>query len=316
MKFTGKMSSKELKEYMGLSLKDKVKLSKEIINDFYISVPSDKLYISSSFGKDSIVLIDLVRKEHDDIPIVFIDTGVEHPSCVELSKEYDHVTVLKPKKSMERVIEEYGYPLPCGKDKTSAIKQVRKNIHDGELDTYRMRQIRGELEGHMYDYSKLQKVVFAPFKISDDCRYWLKNRPIATYERKTGNKWHYIGITAEESTHRKNSLRKLGFNTENQSRPIGHWGTNDILQYIMDNDLKLAKCYGEIYSNALGHLKTTLHQRTGCICCPIGSGIEKPNKFQLLHEYDYDSWEYVIYDLGMKKVLDYFNIPYTGGIIR
>ena len=316
MKFNNKISAEQLKEYKELPLPDKIKLSKEIINDFYDNVPSDKIYISSSFGKDSIVLIDLVRGEHPETPIVYINTGVEHPSCVELSHEYDNVIEIKPRKNIERIIDEHGYILPYGKDKTSAVAQVRKNIHDGKFDTWRMRQIRGEIEGNMYDYSKLQKVIFAPFKVSDKCCYWLKDQPIQSFERKTGKQWHYIGMTADESTHRKNSIRQLGFNTETQSRPLGHWTTQDILQYILDNNLKLAECYGDIYSNALGQLKTRLHQRNGCICCLIGSHVEKPNKFQLLHEYDYDSWEYVIYDLGLDQVLDYFGIEYTGGIIR
>ena len=99
MKFNQPISKDELKEYQNYSLEDKIKLSNEIIIEFVESIDDkSKIFISSSFGKDSVVMIDLVRKIYPNIPIGYVDTGVEQPSCIELSKTYDNVLVIYPKK--------------------------------------------------------------------------------------------------------------------------------------------------------------------------------------------------------------------------
>ena len=302
------MTKEELREYQNYPLKQKIKLSNEIIQDFYENTPQDKVYISSSFGKDSTVLIHLVRKQFEDVPIVYVDTGVEHPSCIEISKQYENVIRLRPYKPAERIFEEYGFPLPMGKDKSGAVEQIRNNLHDGKFDTYRMRQIRGEMGSRMYSYEELQPIVFAPFKISDKCCYWIKEQPINAFAKKTGMKYAFVGITAEESMHRSNTIRKDGFNNKTQSRPLAFWKVHDILQYIRWKYLPLAECYGDIIE-VNGKYKTSRHQRTGCICCPVSSHLEKPNKFELLHEFDFERWCYVMDDLKLREVLDYFNIP-------
>ena len=46
-----------------------------------------------------------------DIPLVFVDTGLEYPEIREFVKGYgDRVTWLKPKLTFKQVIEKYGYP--------------------------------------------------------------------------------------------------------------------------------------------------------------------------------------------------------------
>ena len=50
------MLKEEFDEYCLLSLDEKIEKSYEIIEDFYYMVDENSLYISSSFGKDSLVL--------------------------------------------------------------------------------------------------------------------------------------------------------------------------------------------------------------------------------------------------------------------
>ena len=210
---------------------------------------------------------------------------------------------------MKQIVEEYGYILPLGKDKSNAIEQVRRNIHDGKFDTYRCKQFRGDLTGKMFDYTGLVPHLLAPFKISDRCCYYLKRSPISSFQKKEGYDYYFTGITAEESMHRRNALVKNGFNTDTQSSPIGHWRANDVLEYIVKNGLKLASCYGDVVEEN-GKYSTTLFQRTGCVCCPVSAHREKPNKFQLFYENERDTWDFVINELGYGKVLDWFDIPY------
>ena len=313
LKYNKPIGKEKLRKYMDFSLKDKIKLSEDIIKDFYEHSKQQedgKIYISSSFGKDSIVLIHLIRNLYPETPIIYINTGVDQQSNVELSKEYENVITLYPKKSMEQVIEEYGYILPIGKDKSSTIQQVRKNLYDGKFDTWRVRKLRGDLgKKSMFNQEKHIKDLLAPFKIDDKCCYWLKLQPLREFTQKENYKYQFNGQTAEESLARRVSITNNGFNMEYQSRPLGHWRITDILNYIVDYNLKLSSCYGDIVLEN-GKYKTTKFYRTGCTCCPIGSQKSNPNQFELLYFYDINTWDYVINKLGFKQVLDWYKIPY------
>lgn len=311
MKYNQPIPKDQLKEYQSMSLKDKIKLSKEIIIEFYESIDDkNSIFISSSFGKDSVVMIDLVRSLYPDIPIGYVDTGVEQPSAIELSKTYDNVLTIYPKKSMKQIVEEYGYPLPIGKEKTNTIELCRKNLYEGNFNTIRVKKMRGDFgEKSLFNFSRYQWVIFAPFKISNKCCTYLKHEPFERFGKKYGFTNTFVGTTAEESRMRKNNLINHGFITENQARPIGHWKVQDVLQYILDNNLQIASCYGEIILDG-DTLKTSKFNRTGCICCPIGSMQKKINDFQWLYQTDRESWDFVINELGFGQVLDFFDIPY------
>lgn len=300
------MNKEEFESYIELSLDKKILLSKKIIKEFIQENNKYQMYISCSFGKDSLVLVDLVRDVCPEIPIVYINTGLEHESCVSLSKEYDNVYTIKPKKTMKEIIEKYGYITPYGKEISGAIEQVRRNLYEGKCDTYRVKQFRGEIG---YSYSKFVKDLLAPFKISDKCCYHLKISPLRTFCKKNDLKYSFVGINFEESSMRKKNLIKDGLNTEKQSRPLGFWKTNDIFQYILNKNIKLPECYGEIIQNG-DTLTTSLHKRNGCVCCPIWTHEENPNKFQIFYKKDKKTWEYVINELNFKKVLDWFDVKY------
>lgn len=72
----------------------------------------DGVYVSFSGGKDSTVLLDIVRNRcgYTEIPAVFVDTGLEYPEIREFVKTFDNVTWLKPRLQFRRVIEKFGYP--------------------------------------------------------------------------------------------------------------------------------------------------------------------------------------------------------------
>lgn len=111
LKETNKHDIGELQIYQSYSLERKIQLTCERIKAWY-EWWDGKVYISFSGGKDSTVLLDLVRNECglDDVPAVFCDTGLEYPEIREFVKTYDNVIWLKPKKNFKQVIKEYGYP--------------------------------------------------------------------------------------------------------------------------------------------------------------------------------------------------------------
>ena len=106
------MDKKELTMLQALPLDIKIAKSKLRIEEFVRTLGgTDKVYISFSGGKDSTVLLDLVRSVYPDIEGVFSNTGLEFPELVEFVKTKENITMVRPKKSFKQVIEQEGYPI-------------------------------------------------------------------------------------------------------------------------------------------------------------------------------------------------------------
>ena len=102
----------DLYQMQSLPLEAKITMTKVRIRG-WLDHWDDECYISFSGGKDSTVLVDIVHNKmgRKDIPLVFVDTGLEYPEVREFVKSYgDRVTWLKPKMNFKQVIEKYGYP--------------------------------------------------------------------------------------------------------------------------------------------------------------------------------------------------------------
>lgn len=100
----------DLQSMQAAPLSVKVRMTKSRIRDWVNEFGEDGVYVSFSGGKDSTVLLHLVREMYPDIPAVFCDTGLEYPEVREFVKTFDNVTWLKPKLTFKQVIEKYGYP--------------------------------------------------------------------------------------------------------------------------------------------------------------------------------------------------------------
>lgn len=79
-----KRTGEDLKILQGLDLELKEEISKRRIEDWYEEFDGD-VYVSFSGGKDSRVLLHLVRSMYPDVPGVFADTGLEYPELREFS---------------------------------------------------------------------------------------------------------------------------------------------------------------------------------------------------------------------------------------
>jgi phosphoadenosine phosphosulfate reductase len=73
--------------------------------------------VAFSGGKDSTVVLDIVRKVCPDVTAVFCNTGVEHKLTYEYLKRIDNLVTLKPKKTFWQCVDEYGFPEMKGKGK-------------------------------------------------------------------------------------------------------------------------------------------------------------------------------------------------------
>lgn len=100
----------ELQELQGLPLAAKISLTKDRIREWVRQYGEDGVYVSFSGGKDSTVLLHIVREMYPDVKAVFIDTGLEYPEIRQFVRAFDNVDWVKPKKNFRQVIQEYGYP--------------------------------------------------------------------------------------------------------------------------------------------------------------------------------------------------------------
>ena len=74
-------------------LERKIRVTQAKILEWYHHY-GGKIAVSFSGGKDSTVLLDLVRRAFPDVPAVFVDTGLEYPEIREFVKTVPNVTWL------------------------------------------------------------------------------------------------------------------------------------------------------------------------------------------------------------------------------
>lgn len=270
----------------------------------------------SQGGKDSTVLLDLVRRIYPDVPAVFIDTGLEYPELREFVKTIDNVIWLKPEKNFKRVIETYGYPIiskevsrdVCAARSKPDGKTAQKFIRNS--DYHKKYGDRWLLERYAY-------LLTAPFKISNQCCNIMKKRPAHKFNRQSGLV-PFIGTMADESALRRKDWLQNGCNVFNakepKSQPISFWTGQDVLEYLLRYDIPYATVYGNIIKDENGKLRTTKCSRTGCVFCGYGCQTEKePNRFQQLKVTHPKLWNYCMKPwesggLGMKEVLEYIGV--------
>lgn len=166
----------------------------------------------------------------------------------------------------------------------------------------------------------------APFLVSDQCCYYLKEKPCDDFA-KTSGLFPYMGIMASEGGRREKALMLNGCNyvTEKTKRsaPFAifmrqdilllaqemndwyqeHWkefrpiiGTdengNDILGDPIHLESTIPEIYGKIEEDDEGRLRTTKAQRTGCSMCGFGIHLEpRPHRFDRLRYKNPKEWE-------------------------
>ena len=166
----------------------------------------------------------------------------------------------------------------------------------------------------------------APFKVSDKCCYYLKEKPCDDWA-KEHNSVPYMGLMASEGGRRERSLMLNGCNyfgkSTIRSAPFAIFSRQDLLRLALELEVPVPEIYGEIVRDPDGTLRTTKAQRTGCEGCGFGIHLEKrPHRFDQLLERNPAEWDFwmnrILQDengewYGWGRVLDYIGVGWLPG---
>lgn len=338
------MSEQFTKEYLaelqGYPLSMKLALTRQRVREWIHRYGIDGVYVSFSGGKDSTVLLHIVREMYPDVKAVFVDTGLEYPEIRQFVRTFENVDWIKPKKNFRQVIEDYGYPFPS-KEVAQTVYEAKKRIlRGGVAESYRLKQLNGESidkktgKRSPYNIPQWKFLLDSPFMFSHLCCNNMKKSPAKGYEKKTGRK-PITAQMASESRLRTQRWLQNGCNAFNAKRkvsnPMSFWTEQDVLLYIYQNNIPIAPVYGNVVKKTevegqldfedfgifdLGRptLKTTGCKRTGCMFCGFGCHMEAEGegRFERLKVtypkiYDYIMRPWDEGGLNYKEVIDWLN---------
>lgn len=302
-------------------------------------------------GLDSIVLTVFLQSIGIDVPAVSVSM-LEDKSNQDVHKALG-ITRLLPCKSKSKVINELGFPVIskriAGKidllqHPTEDNKTVRHAIITGECGAQghfaknsrmKLPQKWLELFGGYENETEGVNYKIAPFKVSNKCCYYLKEKPADDWA-KAHNSHAYLGLMASEGGQREEGIVDHGCNyygkTTMRSCPFGTFMRNDVLRLALEMDewyhahldiferkfheqpygrnkdgspkeyvpakSIIPDIYGEIREKPNGDLYTTKAQRTGCSMCGFGIHMEpRPHRFDRKREENPKEWEYLMYKL-------------------
>lgn len=138
------MNLNELRILQNYPLEMKIERTKQRIREWVDYYGEDGTYISFSGGKDSTVLLDIVRSLYPNIEAVYVNTGLEYPEIYKFVKSFSNVTILKPEMNFKEVINTYGYPV-ISKENSQYIYEIRHS-------TKKMRQRLKKTHTKQYNY--------------------------------------------------------------------------------------------------------------------------------------------------------------------
>lgn len=131
-------SQEELVMLQSLPLEIKQMKSLARIKEWIDYYGENNVCVAFSGGKDSTVLLHLVRKLYPNVRAVFSDTGLEYPEIREFVKSIPNVDWVKPKQTFREITIEHGYPL-FSKEVAETIRYARKIVGGGTTYLFRER---------------------------------------------------------------------------------------------------------------------------------------------------------------------------------
>ena len=280
-----------------MALDDKINDACHRIEELYYETDG-KCYVSFSGGKDSTVLLALVKMCEElytipqgGIPAVFSNTGIELGVTVEFVKWvkenwYPNVVVIHPERSFDWVVKNNGKPI-----RSKLRSKLLDQYHTKPTEACKSLLIKGETMSTKRPAKKSRladkdfHMLHQQFDIhaSWECCNVMKKHPMAKYETDSGKKGCAIGLRMEEGGVRELSAknrvatnRKLCTYTKGKTlykMPIIDWSNDEVEQFIKKNNVPLSKAYTEFG-----------FERTGCMACPYSSNLNHDLNYLYYHE--------------------------------
>ena len=115
--------------YQSLPLDIKIRMTQDRIRGWINEFGQDGVYVSFSGGKDSTVLLHIVREVmgYKNIPAVFVNVPTQYPELRDFVKRFENVEILESTTSFAKVCDKYGFPL-ISKEVSECVQGARKYL--------------------------------------------------------------------------------------------------------------------------------------------------------------------------------------------
>lgn len=275
-------------------------------------------YLSFSGGKDSTILhylIDLALP-NNNIPRVFINTGIEYNYIVdfvkELAKKDNRFIILKPTKPIKQILEKYGYPFKSKEHSYYLSIYQKSGINNKTINRY----LNPSEERKNYGCPNILKYQFTnkfKIKVSNKCCDKLKKLPIKKWQIENNKKITITGMRKEEGGNRKNIkgcilTDKCGNIVKFHPLLVVN---EEFENWFIDKyNIKLCELYYPPFN----------FKRTGCKCCPYSIDLQEqlkimekklPNEYkqcELIWKPIYQEYRRLNYRLEKNEQLSLFDI--------
>lgn len=222
-----KMTNDQLKQLQALPLNIKIRKTEQRIREWYEHWEGN-VSVSFSGGKDSTVLLDIVRHLYPDVLAVFSDTGLEYPEIKEFVKTFPNVTIVRPKHSFKEILTKYGYPIiskEVANTVDNASRWIRENLTNNgggtKTSNYYIKRILG-----------LQEYATSNMGGGAD-REWRKLRGLGEYANMTKRTAKILGLLDKQ-----NNIRECAEGEKSQY-------SQERWAFLLDADFKISDrcCY-------------------------------------------------------------------------
>lgn len=223
-----KMTNDQLKQLQALPLNIKIRKTEQRIREWY-EYWEGNVYVSFSGGKDSTVLLDIVRHLYPNVPAVFSDTGLEYPEIKEFVKTFPNVIIVRPKHSFKEILTKYGYPIiskQVANTVDNASRWIKENLTKSNMgggtktSSYYIKRILGLQE-------------YATSNMGGADREWRKLRGLGGYANMTKRTAKIL-----ELLDKQNNIRECAEGEKSQY-------SQEKWAFLLDADFKISDrcCY-------------------------------------------------------------------------